>query len=79
MNVNSLPTVVDMTSREKLGTYTGLYYFASQTAAITGPPIAGLFIDLLGYGALFPFSLIFLALSVVTLQFVKRGEARRGF
>ncbi|MEM0495354.1 MAG: MFS transporter [Thermofilum sp.] len=79
VNVNSLPTVVDMTSREKLGTYTGLYYFASQTAAITGPPIAGLFIDLLGYGALFPFSLIFLALSAVTLQFVKRGEARRGF
>jgi MFS-type transporter involved in bile tolerance (Atg22 family) len=56
VNVNSLPTVVDMTSREKLGTFTGLYYFASQTAAITGPPLAGFFIDVAGYGSLFPFS-----------------------
>ena len=79
VNVNSLPTVVDMTSREKLGTFTGLYYFASQTAAITGPPLAGLFIDVAGYGSLFPFSVLFLALSALTLQMVKRGEARKGF
>lgn len=79
VNVNSLPTVVDMTSREKLGTFTGLYYFASQTAAITGPPLAGAFIDVAGYGSLFPFSLLFLALSAITLQMVKRGEARKGF
>ncbi len=79
VNVNSLPTVVDMTTREKLGTHTGLYYFASQTAAITGPPLAGLFIDLLGYSSLFPFSIVFLALSALTLQRVKRGEPRRGY
>ena len=79
VNVNSLPTVVDMTSREKLGTYTGLYYFASQTAAIAGPPLVGLCIDALGYGALFPFSALFIASSAVTLQLVRRGEARRGF
>jgi MFS family permease len=79
VNVNSLPTVVDMTTRERLGTHTGLYYFASQTAAITGPPLAGLFIDLLGYSSLFPFSIVFLALSALTLQRVKRGEPRRGY
>jgi MFS family permease len=68
-----------MTTRERLGTHTGLYYLASQTAAITGPPLAGLFIDLLGYSSLFPFSIVFLALSALTLQQVKRGEPRRGY
>ncbi|WP_460024591.1 MFS transporter [Infirmifilum sp. SLHALR2] len=79
VNVNSLPTVVDMTTREKLGAYTGLYYFASQSAAILAPPIAGLFIDLLGYPTLVPYSKAFLLLSAVTLQFVRKGEARKGF
>ncbi|UNQ73472.1 MFS transporter [Infirmifilum sp. NZ] len=79
VNVNSLPTVVDMTTREKLGAYTGLYYFASQSAAILAPPIAGLFIDLLGYPTLMPYSIAFLLLSAVTLQFVRKGEARKGF
>jgi hypothetical protein len=79
VNVNSLPTVEDMTTWERLGTHTGLYYLASQTAAITGPPLAGLFIDLLGYSSLFPFSIVFQALSALTLQQVKRGEPRRGY
>lgn len=79
VNVNSLPTVVDMTTREKLGAYTGLYYFASQSASIAAPPLAGLFIDVAGYSTLMPYSIAFLALSAVTLQFVRRGEARKGF
>jgi MFS-type transporter involved in bile tolerance (Atg22 family) len=79
VNVNSLPTVVDMTTREKLGAFTGLYYFASQSAAIIAPPLAGLFIDMLGFQALFPYSIVFLALSVVTLQLVRRGEPRKGY
>lgn len=79
VNVNSLPTVVDMTTREKLGAFTGLYYFASQSASILAPPLAGLFIDILGYASLMPYSIVFLLLSAVTLQFVRKGEARKGF
>ncbi|MEZ0346375.1 MAG: SLC45 family MFS transporter [Infirmifilum sp.] len=79
VNVNSLPTVVDMTTREKLGAFTGLYYFASQSASILAPPLAGLFIDISGYGTLMPYSMLFLLLSAVTLQFVRKGEARKGF
>jgi Na+/melibiose symporter-like transporter len=79
VNVNSLPTVVDMTTREKLGTYTGLYYFASQLASIIAPPVAGLFIDLSGYSVLLPYSITFLVLSALTLQLVRRGEPRRGY
>ncbi|HQH31586.1 MAG TPA: MFS transporter [Spirochaetota bacterium] len=38
VNVNSLPMVVDMTIPEKVGGFTGLYYFFSQLANIVSPP-----------------------------------------
>ncbi len=74
VNVNSLPMVVDMTRSEKVGGYTGLYYFFSMAANIVAPPLAGAFIDLTGYGSLFVFSIVFLVLSYVTMGFVRRGE-----
>ena len=74
VNVNSLPTVVDMTSDEKVGGYTGLYYFFSMAANIIAPPLSGLFIDLTGYGSLMIFSAVFFALSALTLLKVKRGD-----
>ncbi|MBC7123499.1 MAG: MFS transporter, partial [Pseudothermotoga sp.] len=74
VNVNSLPMVVDMTRSEKVGGYTGLYYFFSMAANIVAPPLAGAFIDLAGYGSLFVFSIVFLVTSYVTMGFVRRGE-----
>ena len=76
VNVNSLPMVVDMTSEEKLGGYTGLYYFSSQAANIVAPPFAGVFIDISGYNSLLIFAFSFFILSMVTLQFVKRGDIK---
>ncbi len=73
VNVNSLPTVVDMTEDEKLGGYTGLYYFFSMAANIVAPPLAGLFIDLTGYSSLMVFSAVFFLISALTLQFVRRA------
>ncbi len=74
VNVNSLPTVVDMTTSEKVGGYTGLYYFFSMFANIIAPPFAGFFIDIIGYQSLLIFSIVFFILSVITVQFVKRGD-----
>lgn len=74
VNVNSLPMVVDMTVDEKLGGYTGLYYFFSMTANIIAPPLSGLFIDIFGYNSLLVFTMVFFILSTITIQFVKRGE-----
>jgi Na+/melibiose symporter-like transporter len=74
VNVNSLPMVVDMTTLEKVGGYTGLYYFFSQAANIIAPPLSGIFIDLFGYGSLMLFSSSFFILSIITMLFVKRGE-----
>ncbi|USS40063.1 SLC45 family MFS transporter [Thermococcus aggregans] len=78
VNVNSLPMVVDMTTEEKLGGYTGLYYFFSQAANLIAPPLAGAFLDVIGYSTLLPFAAVFFILATLTVQFVKRGDIKRG-
>jgi maltose/moltooligosaccharide transporter len=81
VNINSLPMVVDTTDDERLlGTYTGLYYFASQTAAIFGPILNGWIVDLTGrnYSSIFLVTPIFFVLAIVCMRFVTRGEAHRG-
>ena len=83
VNVNSLPMVVDMTTAEKIGGYTGLYYFFSQAANIVAPPLAGAVIDVstdggmrpAGYVSLLIFAVVFFALAIVVVSFVRRGEA----
>jgi maltose/moltooligosaccharide transporter len=74
INVNSLPMVLDMSMTVKAGGYTGLYYLFSQAANIVAPPLAGMFIDLFGYGSLMFFSPVLFVLAAVILQLVRRGE-----
>ncbi|GAU77597.1 MFS transporter [Fusibacter sp. 3D3] len=56
ININSYPLVVEQTSEDKIGTYTGLYYFASSLAAITGPLILGAVVDLISFKVMFLFT-----------------------
>jgi Na+/melibiose symporter-like transporter len=77
VNVNSLPMVVDMTTAEKVGGYTGLYYLFSQAANIIAPPVAGALIDGLGYGSLMVFSPALFLVAIVVVSGVKRGEAKK--
>ena len=65
ININSLPMVYDLGDEKQIGSYTGLYYFASSAAAIAGPVVAGVLIDLAGrnYSVLWIFSAIFLAIA----------------
>jgi maltose/moltooligosaccharide transporter len=60
VNINSLPMVYDLGGEEVIGSLTGLYYFSSSAAAITGPILAGWIIDLSGHTAIWPFSALFL-------------------
>ena len=76
VNVNSLPMVVDMTTLEKVGGYTGLYYFFSQAANIVAPPVAGGLIDLLGYPALMYFAAAMFVAAVIIVSFVRRGDVK---
>jgi Na+/melibiose symporter-like transporter len=77
VNVNSLPMVVDMTTLEKVGGYTGLYYFFSQAANIVAPPVAGMFIDWLGYPSLMYFAVVMFVAAVIIVSFVRRGDVKR--
>lgn len=74
VNVNSLPMVVDMTTEEKVGGYTGLYYFFSMAANIFAPPLSGIAIDYFGYQSLLIFATIFFVLALIAVQFVRRGD-----
>jgi len=76
INVNSLPMVVDMTELERVGTYTGLYYLFSTMAAILGPIVYGLIIQFSGgaYSLLMLISPIFLALALISIAGVTKGE-----
>jgi MFS family permease len=73
VNVNSLPLVYDYGDERKIGAYTGLYYFASQTAAIVGPTLGGLTVENLGnqYRWLFLFSTLFMAFAWIAISRVK--------
>lgn len=53
ININSYPMVVERTTELKIGTYTGLYYFASSLAAISGPLFIGAFVDFIGFKSMF--------------------------
>jgi MFS-type transporter involved in bile tolerance (Atg22 family) len=77
ININSLPMVVDMTSIERIGTYTGLYYLFSTLSAILGPVSNGLLIDLTGgnYNALMSLAPVTLLIALVLMTGVRRGEA----
>lgn len=79
VNINSLPMIIDTSTDERmLGTYTGLYYIASQLAAILGPAIIGWFVQRAGgdFRKLFTIVPIFFGLAIFTMLFVTQGEAK---
>lgn len=73
VNVNSLPLVYDYGDERKIGAYTGLYYFSSQTAAVLGPTLGGVLVDILDdqYRWLFAFSTLFMALAWLAMRKVR--------
>ena len=80
VNINSLPMVVDTSTDERmLGTFTGMYYIASQLAAILGPAITGGVVDLSGgdFRMVFIVGPVFFGLAILAMLFVRRGEAKR--
>ncbi|MHB0967848.1 MAG: MFS transporter [Chloroflexi bacterium] len=78
ININSLPMVVDMTDDMHVGTYTGLYYLFSTMAAILGPNLNGLIVQLSGsnYAFIMIIGPIFMLLALILMAGVRRGEAK---
>lgn len=82
INVNSLPMVVEMCKGSDIGKFTGYYYTASMSAQIITPMLAGTLMRHIDYRVLFPYAAFFVAMSFVTMVFVRHGdvkvEAKRG-
>jgi MFS family permease len=86
INVNSFPMVVELAKGGDVGKYTGYYYTASMAAQIVAPILSGALYDLfeiitgsaiMGMRVVFfAFGTIFVALSFITMFFVKHGDAK---
>ncbi len=76
INVNSLPMVVEMCAGSDVGKFTGLYYTFSMSAQTVTPILSGFLLKNVGYQTLFIYSAIFVALSFVTMCFVRHGDNR---
>ena len=77
INVNSFPMVVELAKGGEVGKYTGYYYTASMAAQIVAPILSGILYDAFGMRAMFfSFGTVFVALSFVTMFFVKHGDAK---
>ena len=78
INVNTLPMVIDTTDDGRLlGTYTGLYYLASQVGAAFAPLMMGAVIDIFGsnFRTIFLSGPAFFVLGLIAMTWVTRGEA----
>ena len=76
INVNSLPMVVEMCKGSDIGKFTGYYYTFSMTAQVITPVVAGTLLRNVGYWTLFPYAAAFVALSFVTMVFVRHGDSK---
>ncbi len=77
VNINTLPLVLAIGGREYVGTFTGYYYTATFSAAVTGPILCGLVIGLFkeDYNFMFLFCAVMFALGFIVISKVKHGES----
>ena len=77
ININTLPLVLAIGGRDYVGTFTGYYYTATFSAAITGPILCGLLIGLFNdnYNFMFLFCSIMFTLGLAVITQVKHGES----
>ncbi len=77
VNINSLPMVVELASHDKIGRFTGYYYFFSFGASIFSPILFGAIRDWTNdYNTLFIYAVICFGLALVSTLFVKHGEVQ---
>lgn len=76
INVNSFPMAVELAKGGEVGKYTGYYYTASMAAQIVAPILSGALYDLFTMRIMFfSFGTLFVALSFVTMLFVRHGDS----
>ncbi|HZM24114.1 MAG TPA: MFS transporter [Anaerolineales bacterium] len=77
VNVNSLPLVYDHGDEARIGAFTGLYYLSSQLAAVLGPTLGGVLVDVMGnqYRWLWLFSAVFMSIALVMMFRVQQRDS----
>ena len=76
INVNSLPMVVELATGEDTGKYTGFYYTFSMAAQVVTPIVSGWLLEHVGYHTLFPYAMIMVLGSFVTMLLVRHGDSK---
>ncbi len=71
---NSFPMLWQMAEWGTIGIYTGLYYTASQAAAILAPILTGAIIDIFGYQGIFLFCTLSMLAARAVMGKVTKGE-----
>ena len=71
---NSFPMLWQMAEWGTIGIYTGLYYTASQAAAILAPILTGFLIDMVGYQGIFIFCMLCMLGARFVMGKVTKGE-----
>ncbi len=76
IGINTYVMVVELSRGYDVGRYTGYYYAASMSAQIVTPILSGYLMDGFGRLILFPYAAVFIAISFITMIFVKKGEIK---
>ena len=77
INVNSFPMAVELAKGSDVGKYTGYYYTASMAAQVVAPIFSGWLYELINMRSVFfIFGAVFVALSFVTMLFVRHGDSK---
>ena len=70
--INDLPLLYDLGDDGRIGAYTGVYFVATQTAAVLGPTLAGFATDVAGsHRAIFAFAAVCALAAWLLLQQVR--------
>ncbi len=79
ININTLPLVLAIGGREFVGTFTGYYYTATFSAAVSGPILCGLLIGLFNedYNFMFLFCALAFLVGLAIISRVKHGEVSK--
>ena len=78
VNINSLPMVVELATKERIGSFTGYYYFFSFSAAIISPTLFGWIRNLTdNYATLFVYAVVAFLVALVCMVNVRHGEAKK--
>lgn len=71
INISSYPMVVEMSDKNSVGKYTGLYYTSSMLAQSITPICVGFLMDALGYESMFAYATGFMILALIVFVCIK--------